>query len=82
MFSLTATLGYTLWKKSINHSELIALNRHLIHLPLKSLDRILKQKKPMPLTLYVYQNLYLNKQKQKQKEKMKQNQKAPQTQSS
>lgn len=84
MFSLTATLGYTFWKKSINHSELIALNRHLIHLPLKSLDRILKQKKKtnMPLTLYVYQNLYLKKQKQKQKEKMKQNQKAPQNQSS
>lgn len=44
MFSLTLTLGYILWKKNMNHSELIGLNRYLIHLPLKSLDRILKQK--------------------------------------
>lgn len=36
MFSLTLSLGYTLWKKSISHYKLMGLNRCLIRLPLKS----------------------------------------------
>lgn len=75
MFFMIVTLGYTLWKKSINHSEAIVLNRCLTHLSLKSLDRILKQN-THPSNFVCLPKFVSEEAKAKTKRKMKQTKKS------